>query len=103
MIYKNNENIKKCYINSSSPGIFFSRNILFYDWKVLDWKINLCLYQNKVKKRYQAENKIILCLNQSKIKKDTRQILKKRKENFPWNQRDQSGFQKIQVQGEATS
>ena len=68
-------------------------------------KINLCLKQNKIKKRYQAESKINLYLNKNKIKKDTRQIpktrfdtsdvLEKRKENFPWNQRDRYGFQKI--------
>ena len=32
-------------------------------------KINLCLKQNKIKKRYQAESKINLYLNQNKIKK----------------------------------
>ena len=49
---------KKCYINSSSPGISLSRNILFYDWKVLDWKINLCLNQNKVKKDTRQKVKL---------------------------------------------
>ena len=46
MKYKNNQNIKKrCwYVNSSSSGIFFQKNIPLYDWKIYDNKQFTCHY-----------------------------------------------------------
>ena len=57
---------------------FAPRNIgMNKNGELAERKINLCLKQNKIKKkRYQAESKINLYLNQNKINKDTRQIRK---------------------------
>ena len=56
---------------------FAARNIeMNKNGELAESEINLCLKQNKIKKRYLAESKINLYLNQNKIKKDTRQIRK---------------------------